>query len=145
MSLFQNFMRVNSGHYHEGTHFPPNNQRKKMRRMTLVFVLLGFLFVSVFCFFCCLFLFSFSYGLWTLLGGGFTIKYVYKLVVTFYFVLHQPRICVWKNFIVFSVSFSRVTLCSTSNRQSSKAPTFVKVPEQLKIIAYEVSSNRAVV
>lgn len=144
MSLFQNFMRVNSGHYHEGTHFPPNNQRKKMR-MTLVFVLLGFFVCFSFLFVFFLFLFSFSYGLWTLLGGGFTIKYVYKLVVTFYFVLHQPRICVWKNFIVFSVSFSRVTLCSTSNRQSSKAPTFVKVPEQLKIIAYEVSSNRAVV
>lgn len=115
-----------------------------MRTMTLVFVLLGFLFVLVFCLlFCFCFPFLMDYGhFW---GGEFTIKYVYKLVVTFYFVFHQPRICVWKNFIVFSVSFACVTLCSTSNRQSSKAPTFVKVPEQLKIIAYEVFSNRAVV
>lgn len=115
-----------------------------MRRMTLVFVLLGVLFVSVFCLFFFVFVFLF---LWTMdtSGGEFTIKYVYKLVVTFYFVFHQPRICVLKNFIVFSVSFSCVTLCSTSNRQSSKAPTFVKVPEQLKMITYEVSSNRAVV
>lgn len=144
MSLFQNFMRVNSGHYHERTHFPPNNAEEENEENDTDFCTLG-------CFVCFSFLFVFFVFvflfLWTMdtSGGEFTIKYLYKLVVTFYFVFHQPRICVLKNFIVFSVSFSCVTLCSTSNRQSSKAPTFVKVPEQLKIITYEVSSNRAVV
>lgn len=137
-------MRVNSGHYHERTHFPPNRPEEENEDNDTGFCTLGF-FVCFSFLLVILFLFFFSYGLWTLLGGEFTIKYVYKLVFTFYFVFHQPRICVWKNFIVFSVSFACVTLCSTSNRQSSKAPTFVKVPEQLKIIAYEVSSNRAVV
>lgn len=118
--LLRNFTCVNSGRYHERTRFPQNwMQRKKMRIMAPVFVLLGFFFfflVLVFCLFC-VFVFLFLRTMDTS-GGKYAIKYVYKLVVTFYFVFHEPGICVWKNFIVFSISFSCVTLCSTCTRQS---------------------------